>query len=30
VGHVEAGAPEVRATLGGHRVAPGNGFDHFS
>ena len=30
VGRVEQGAPEVRATLGGRRVAPGGGFDHFS
>ncbi|HEU4563795.1 MAG TPA: thiamine-phosphate kinase [Gemmatimonadaceae bacterium] len=30
IGRVEAGAPGVEATLGGERVAPGGGWDHFS
>lgn len=30
IGRVEAGPPDVVATLGGARVAPGGGFDHFS
>ena len=30
IGRVEAGSPEVVATLRGARVAPGGGFDHFS